>query len=85
MKTDIIDNRRAYPLGQLLMTPKEAALALRISPRKLWEMTKQGHLPYVPLGRCVRYRICDVEAWLSENTRRKDSSKRNVDRSECEL
>jgi excisionase family DNA binding protein len=82
MQTDTIDNRRVSAPGQLLMTPKEAASALRISPRKLWEMTRQGELPYVPMGRCVRYRVLDVEAWIAANTRRKNSTERNVDRSE---
>lgn len=66
------------------MTPKEAASALRISPRKLWEMTRQGELPYVPMGRCVRYGVLDVEGWIAANTRRKISTERNVDRSESE-
>jgi len=85
MQTDVIDNRRTSVPGQLLMTPKEAAVALRISPRKLWEMTRQGELPYVPMGRCVRYRVLDVEEWIATNIRRKNFLERNVDRSDRDL
>lgn len=58
---------------QLLMTPREAASALRISPRKLWEITDQGELPFVRIGRCVRYYIPDLETWIAEQRRRKNS------------
>lgn len=50
----------------LLMTPREAANALRISPRKLWQITDEGQLPCVRIGRCRRYCIADLEAWIAD-------------------
>ena len=40
----------------ILLTSKEAALALAISPRKLWALTQTGRIPCVRLDRSVRYR-----------------------------
>lgn len=85
MDTDIIDDHHVSAPGQLLMTPKETAAALSVSARKLWEMTRRGEMPYVPVGRCVRYSVLDVREWIAANTRRNDSQERNVDRSESDL
>ena len=50
----------------LLLTTKQAAEALAISPRKLWAMTfedKPG-LPFVRCGRLVRYPVDDLKRWI---------------------
>ncbi len=56
------------PLGgtSLLLTPKQAAEALAISPRKLWGMTASDEIPHVKIGRCVRYPVNDLRAWVAE-------------------
>jgi excisionase family DNA binding protein len=52
-----------YPLA---LTSLQAAKALGISPRTLWGLTKQGHIPHVRLGKSVRY-PCDVlRDWLAK-------------------
>lgn len=43
-----------------LLTPKEAASALGISPRKLWSLTAGGDVPCVRIGRSVRYDAADL-------------------------
>jgi excisionase family DNA binding protein len=43
------------PIARLLLTPKEAAAALRISPRLLWSLTRDGTIPAIRLRRAVRY------------------------------
>lgn len=50
----------------LLLTPKQAADALAISPRKLWGLTFETTppLPFVRVGRLVRYRIDDLQTWI---------------------
>jgi len=40
----------------LLLTAKQAAAALAISPRKLWSLTNAGEVKAVKIGRVVRYR-----------------------------
>ena len=53
-------------VGQLLLTPRQAAQALQISERKLWGMKASGEIPHVLLGRSVRYPLCDLQQWIDE-------------------
>jgi hypothetical protein len=50
----------------LLVSPREAARRLSISPRKLWSITfeEQPGLPYIRVGRLVRYAVSDLEFWV---------------------
>ena len=54
----------------LALRPREAAKALGISPRLLWQLTKDGHVPCVRVGdgkrKAVLYPIVDLQAWLSQ-------------------
>jgi len=48
-----------------LLTQVEAARLLRLSERTLERLRLQGGGPlYVKAGRAVRYRECDLEAWI---------------------
>jgi excisionase family DNA binding protein len=53
----------------LAMRPREAAKALGISPRLLWQLTKDGHIPCARVGsgkrRTVLYPVADLQAWLT--------------------
>lgn len=64
----------------LALRPREAAKALGISPRLLWQLTHDGHVPCVRLGsgkrRTVLYPMADLQAWL---TRRAESDKGGTD------
>jgi len=53
-------------LGRLLLTPREAAEALRISERKLWGLTASGQIPCLRIGRSVRYDVDDLRDWIDE-------------------
>ena len=44
-----------------LLKPREAASLLAISERQLWQLTKDGKLCAVRLGKCVRYRVADLD------------------------
>ena len=54
----------------LALRPREAAKALGISPRLLWQLTKDGHIPCVRVGdgkrKTVLYPLADLQAWLSQ-------------------
>lgn len=45
---------------RLLLTAREAAAALRVSERTLFTWSKEGRLPVVRLGGCVRYDESDL-------------------------
>lgn len=62
--------RRSAPVASKLLTTKEAATYLRLSPRSLERYRVEGGGPrYFKAGAGkrapVRYRIEDLEAWLS--------------------
>lgn len=52
-----------------LMTPEHAAHTLSVSIRTLaaWRSSGRHDLPYVKLGRLVRYRTSDIADWLQSN------------------
>ncbi|CAH0287562.1 hypothetical protein SRABI70_03951 [Pseudomonas sp. Bi70] len=52
-----------------LMTPEHAAHALGVSIRTLaaWRSGGRNTLPYVKVGRLVRYRAGDIADWLQAN------------------
>ena len=54
----------------LLLTPREAAKSLSISPRKLWSMTASCEIPHVRIGRSVRYGIDDLKEWIESRKER---------------
>lgn len=59
---DKSDNNR--PFGQLLVTAREAATMLCISLRTLWQLTADGVLRAVRIGRAVRYDVADLRAFI---------------------
>ncbi|MGE4053099.1 MAG: helix-turn-helix domain-containing protein [Piscinibacter sp.] len=52
-----------------LLTPRQAADLLQVptSTLAVWRSTGRVQLPYLKLGRHVRYRRDDVERWLREH------------------
>jgi len=53
----------------LALRPREASRALGISPRLLWQLTHDGHIPCVRVGtgrrKSVLYPTASLRAWLS--------------------
>ncbi|MEF8730668.1 MAG: helix-turn-helix domain-containing protein [Candidatus Accumulibacter meliphilus] len=54
-----------------LLDEKEAGLFLDTAPGTLsvWRSTGRYNLPFVKIGRKVRYRRADLLAWLKKRTR----------------
>lgn len=58
------------PALRLLLTRREAARALGISERMLWELTNAGELMAIRLpgrgaqARAIRYAVDDLRAWI---------------------
>jgi len=57
----------------LALRPREAAKALGISPRLLWQLTHDGQIPCVRVGsgkrRTVLYPTAVLQAWLSRQAK----------------
>lgn len=53
-----------------LLTREQAARFLNIRPQTLsaWASTGRYALPFIRVGRCVRYRRADLEHFLLRNT-----------------
>ena len=57
--------------NQKLLDEKQAADHLTVSPGTLsvWRSTGRYALPFVKVGRTVRYRLTDLDAWLDARAR----------------
>ena len=57
-----------------LLTREQAAEYLGIAPQTLavWATTKRYNLPFIKVGRCVRYRRSDLDRFLEQQTVRTD-------------
>ena len=47
-----------------LMTTREVLLYLRVTPRTVYRLIREGDLPAVRMGGQWRFRRVDIEAWL---------------------
>lgn len=54
-----------------LVDEKTAALKLNVTPGTLsvWRSTGRYSLPFIKVGKNVRYRVADLDSWLVERTR----------------
>lgn len=67
-----IENLAALPKRDAdLLDEKAAADLLDLSPGTLsvWRSTGRYAIPFVKIGRNVRYRRADLDAWLAQRTR----------------
>ncbi len=57
-------------MEDILLTTEKAATRLGLSPSTLMKKRNTGHdpIPYLKLGRSVRYRPADLEAWASAHS-----------------
>lgn len=58
----------ALPTSSLL-PENEAAKVLGVKPETLtcWRCTRRVDIPYVKIGRCVRYRVGDLRTFIEAN------------------
>ena len=63
--TALLTTHAPVQFTKLLLTPSEAAKALAIGERKLWELTNRGIIRAVRIGRAVRYDPADLAAFIA--------------------
>ncbi|MSR59847.1 MAG: DNA-binding protein [Planctomycetaceae bacterium] len=51
--------------NNLALRPREAAKALGVSERSLWEWTHRGDVPHVRIGRTILYPVDALRDWLN--------------------
>lgn len=68
MTTILTDNSEPAAVPRLSLKPREAAAALGVCERVLWELTKADEIPHVRIGKTgksVLYPVDELRAWLS--------------------
>ena len=55
-----------YHTNKKLVTSKHAAEYLCISERKLWDLSQNGIIPVVRLGRATRYDLIDLDNFIEK-------------------
>ena len=48
-----------------LLTVKDLQDRLNVSRSMAWKLVYSGEIPHVKIGRCVRLRVADIEAFLN--------------------
>jgi excisionase family DNA binding protein len=66
MFTSETNEQRADSAEDALLTKKEIAPRLRVGPRTVDEWMRKGRIPFLKLGKSVRFRWSDVLEKLSE-------------------
>jgi len=51
--------------GERLVTPDDVAEYLAVSPAWVQEQARSGDIPAIKLGRYWRFRMSEVEEWLT--------------------
>lgn len=67
----MVSQTKSEPLTfDRMLTEDEAAAALGLKSQTLsaWRSLQRYDLPYVRVGRLVRYRLSDVQAFVNRNT-----------------
>lgn len=59
----------AAETNTLALRTRDAARTLGLSERTLWSLTKQGKIPFVRIGKAVRYPRHLLLRWLEEQAR----------------
>lgn len=57
-------------MSSTMLTTRQAAeyLGLAKSTLEIWRCRGENGLPYLKMGRAVRYRLSDLEAWARART-----------------
>jgi excisionase family DNA binding protein len=53
-----------------LLTADQLAVRWQMKRDQIYRLTREGTIPYVPLGRYYRYRLDLIEAWEREQAMR---------------
>ena len=51
---------------RLALRPRDAARALGLGERKLWELTNCNEIPHIKLGKCILYPVDALRDWLTK-------------------
>jgi len=61
-----LGERRGEAARGGLLTAQKVAELLGVSPEYVWQMSREGRIPTIRLGRARRYRLDSILSWLEE-------------------
>lgn len=73
----MFQQRTEQAIEPMLLTPRQAARALSISERTLWQRTKDGVIPSIKVGHLVRYCPDDLRDWIRRASKRESENPQN--------
>ena len=53
-----------------LMTAKQVSELIEVKPSTVYQWVHLGLIPYVKLGKCVRFKKADLFRWIDKNLRK---------------
>jgi excisionase family DNA binding protein len=66
VSNSILNPNSERPIPCLSLRPREAAKALGVSERTLWDWTQRGDVPHVRRGKAILYPVDALRRWLNE-------------------
>ncbi len=63
-----------------LMTAKQVSELVEVRPSTIYQWVHLGLIPYVKLGKCVRFKKADLLRWIDKNLRKERVSFRSAEK-----
>lgn len=63
-----------------LMTAKQVSELIEVKPTTVYQWVHLGLIPYVKLGKCVRFKKDELFRWIDKNLRKERVSFKNVEK-----
>jgi excisionase family DNA binding protein len=63
-----------------LMTAKQVSELIEVKPSTIYQWVHLGIIPYVKLGKCVRFKKAELFRWIDKNFRKERISFRSVEK-----
>jgi excisionase family DNA binding protein len=59
----VADGQRSGTHTSKLLTPEDLAARWQVNLSQVYRLTRNGKVPFVPVGRYYRYRLDAIEQW----------------------
>lgn len=63
-----------------LMTAKQVSELIEVQPSTVYQWVHLGLIPYVKIGKCVRFKKDELFRWIDKNHRREKVSFKSVEK-----
>ena len=63
-----------------LLTAKQVSELIEVKPSTVYQWVHVGLIPYVKLGKCVRFKKAELFRWIDKNHRRERVSFKSVEK-----